>query len=282
MEKIDELLQLIQTEPIEETIYRGESRNIVGQRAFGGQVLAQALNAAINTVPEDRFVHSLHGYFILPGDVTRPIVYEVDTIRDGGTFTTRRVVAIQKGRAIFNMSASFQLEEEGFDHQISMINVPPPDSLIDDVELTKIREEKRENRDEERSAENIRRAMRPIEFRRVERYDNSNPIDQQPMQHVWIRARGAMPYETPADKAMHRAVLAYASDYNLLSTSLLPHRSEIKRERMQVASLDHAMWFHRDFRMDEWLLYAEIAVKPHSVIKAGNLHQFALDFAAVG
>jgi len=244
MEKIDELLELIEIETIEETIFRAQSRNIVGKRVFGGQVLAQALHAAIRTVPPDRYAHSMHGYFILPGDVTQPIVYDVDTIRDGGSFTTRRVVAIQKGRPIFNMSASFQVEQEGFDHQIAMINVPPPESLIDDIELAKAYKDK--------LPKHFQRSLRPIEFRRVERFDPLNPTQQPPLQHVWIRAKGAM----PDDKTLHQVVLAYASDYSLLSTALLPHQEAITFEHLQIASLDHAMWFHRDFRMDEWLLYA--------------------------
>jgi len=244
MNKIEELLELLEVEPIEDTIFRAQSRNVVGQRVFGGQVLAQALNAAIHTVPADRFVHSLHGYFILPGDVNQPIVYDVDTIRDGGSFTTRRVVAIQKGRAIFNMSASFQVEQEGFEHQIPMINVPPPESLMDDAEFEKAYKDK--------LPRHFRRGNRPIEFRRVERFDPLNPTNQPPLQHIWIRAKGAM----PDDKTLHQVVLAYASDYSLLATALLPHQEALNFEELQMASLDHAMWFHRDFRMDDWLLYA--------------------------
>ena len=247
MKTIDELLGLLNLEAIEENIFRGQSRSVGSQRVFGGQVLAQALQSAIHTVPEDRFVHSLHAYFILPGDIELPIVFEVDRIRDGGSFTTRRVKAIQKGQAIFNMSASFQKKEEGFDHQISMPNVTPPDGLMSWDQLV-----------EEFSGQlpkNIRRFLEidhPIEFRPVERVHPMLAGKRQPQRHVWMRTKGAMPDEPTA----HQAVLAYASDYNLLTTALLPHGDQVAGGNIQLASLDHGMWFHRDFRMDNWLLYA--------------------------
>ena len=247
MKTIEELLGLLNLEAIEENIFRGQSRSVGSQRVFGGQVLAQALQSAIHTVPEGRFVHSLHAYFILPGDIELPIVFEVDRIRDGGSFTTRRVKAIQKGQAIFNMSASFQKQEEGFDHQISMPNVTPPDGLMSWDQLVE--------EFSEQLPKNIRRFLEvdhPIEFRPVERVYPMLAGKRQPQRHVWMRAKGAMPDEPTA----HQAVLAYASDYNLLTTALLPHGDLAAAGNIVLASLDHGMWFHRDFRMDNWLLYA--------------------------
>lgn len=248
MKNIQELLGLLNLEAIEENIFRGQSRSVGSQRVFGGQVLAQALQAAIHTVPEGRFVHSLHAYFILPGDIELPIVFEVDRIRDGGSFTTRRIKAIQKGQAIFNMSASFQKKQEGFDHQISMPNVTPPDGLMSWDQLV-----------EEfggKLPENIRRFLEidhPIEFRPVERVHPMLAGKRQPQRHVWMRTKGPMPDD---DINAHQAVMAYASDYNLLTTALLPHGDQVAGGNIQLASLDHGMWFHRDFRIDEWLLYA--------------------------
>ncbi|MCB9265218.1 MAG: acyl-CoA thioesterase II [Lewinellaceae bacterium] len=247
MKNIEELLGLLDLEAIEENIFRGQSRSVGSQRVFGGQVLAQALQAAIHTVPEGRLVHSLHAYFILPGDIELPIVFEVDRIRDGGSFTTRRIKAIQKGHAIFNMSASFQKKQEGFSHQISMPNVTPPGGLMSWDQLV-----------EEFGSqlpETIRRFLEidhPIEFRPVERVHPMLAGKQAPRRHVWMRSKGSMPDNITA----HQAVLAYASDYNLLTTALLPHGNEVAGGNIQLASLDHGMWFHRDFRMDDWLLYA--------------------------
>lgn len=200
-------------------------------------MLAQALHAAYRTVPADRFVHSMHGYFILAGDIHEPIVYDVDRIRDGGSFTTRRVVAIQKGRAIFNLSASFQLEQEGLKHQITMPNVPPPDALASD---------------EQPSNTPSSRYARPIEFRTVEKNHPDNSRNASPFRHIWLKAKG----ELPDEKRLHQEVFAYASDYHLLGTAFLPHQDQSSAHSFFFASLDHALWFHRDFRVDEWLLYA--------------------------
>jgi acyl-CoA thioesterase-2 len=246
MKKVEELLELLQLEQIEVNLFRGASKSIGSPRVFGGQVLAQALSAAIQTVPDDRFVHSLHAYFILPGDVNHPIIFEVDRIRDGGSFTTRRIKAIQHGRAIFNMSASFQLEQFGYDHQIDMPEVPGPDKLDNWEGLARVYSEQ--------LPPNFKRFLeldRPLEFKPVERYPPNDPVLHEPFKHVWMRSRGQMPPE----KKWHQVVLAYASDYNLLTTSLLPHGQKIDYGNVQLASLDHAMWFHRDFSMEEWLLY---------------------------
>ena len=246
MQSIEQLIDLLTLEGIEENIFRGQNYLAPWKRVFGGQVLAQALHAAYNTVPEDRFAHSLHAYFILAGDIEHPIVYDVDRIRDGGSFTTRRVVAIQKGRPIFNAAASFQLKQEGLDHQIRMPNVPPPEVLISDEQLLSHLKE---------SAPDLHRRFyqeRPIEFRQVERIDPIKPKKSRPFRHVWFKAKGKLPNQI----RIHQEVLAYASDYNLLITASLPHLEKVRRQDLFFASLDHAMWFHREFRADEWLLYA--------------------------
>ncbi|MEM9721906.1 MAG: acyl-CoA thioesterase II [Bacteroidota bacterium] len=241
MENVQELLPYIELESIEENIFRGKSHPFVGKRVFGGQVLAQALAAATLTVPEERVVHSLHGYFILPGDTSLPIVYSVDRVRDGGSFTTRRVKAIQKGQDIFVLAASYQLKQEGFDHQIEMPDVPSPDELLNDQELLE--------KFKDHLPENLSWGARPIEFKPVEIPKMFIPVAGEPFQNVWVRAKGTL----GDDPRLHQQILAYASDYNLLSTALGPHPITI--DKLQMASLDHAMWFHREFRADDWLLY---------------------------
>ncbi|MFK7905542.1 MAG: acyl-CoA thioesterase II [Chitinophagales bacterium] len=246
MQTVEELSNLLNLERLDANLFRGNNYQTPWGIVFGGQVLAQSLNAARRTVPEDRCVHSMHAYFILPGDLSLPIIYDVERIRDGGSFTTRRVVAIQKGRPIFNMAASFQLEQEGLNHQITMPNVPPPEALLTDKQLAETW--KKEAPDAYRRYQ----APRPIEFRPVEQFHPLDKVSQPPFRHVWMRATGSM-----LDlKALHCEALAYASDYNLLGTSVLPHRDVVEPNELQYASIDHAMWFHRDFRMDDWLLYA--------------------------
>ena len=247
MKEISELLDLLNLEQIEENLFRGYSKTVGSANVFGGQVLAQALSAAINTVPENRHVHSLHSYFILPGNLDIPIIFQVDRIRDGGSFTTRRVKAIQQGREIFLMSASFQSDEIGFDHQIAMPKVQEPEQLVSWKDLAK------------HFGEFLPQNMydflnldRPIEFRPVELYNPAVPEKRDPFRHIWMKSIGEMP-ENPK---FHPLVLAYASDYNLLTSALLPHGKEGSIPKLQLASLDHAMWFHRPFRMDDWLLYA--------------------------
>ena len=247
MKEVRDLLGLLELEKIEENLFRGESSSVGSSRVFGGQVLAQSLYAAMRTTPEDRYVHSLHAYFILPGMLDTPIVFQVDRIRDGGSFTTRRVKAIQNGAVIFLMSASFQLIQEGFDHHINMPNVSAPEVLVSWEDMVE--------QYGEMLPENIRKFLnleRPIEFRPVELINPALPGKSRPFRHVWMKAKGAM----PQDRKAHQCVLAYTSDYNLLTTALLPHGNEASFGNVQLASLDHAMWFHRDFRMDEWLLYA--------------------------
>ena len=246
MNSAQELLDLIQLEQIEHNIFRGRSAPIVGERVFGGQALAQSLQAAIETVPDDRFVHSLHGYFILAGDASRPIVYQVERLRDGGSFTTRRVTAIQHGRAIFNMAASFQLAQAGLEHQIDMPSVPPPEQLRTASEIA----EQHKKQFPERFAREM--IGHTIAFKPVETPDWLDPANRDPYRNVWIRVRGDM----PDDRTAHQTVLAFASDYYLLTTAVQPHRETHDYSDLQLASLDHAMWFHREFRIDDWLLYS--------------------------
>jgi acyl-CoA thioesterase-2 len=241
-----DLLQLLKLERIEDHIFRGESRDLGGERVFGGQVLGQALTAASYTV-QGREVHSLHAYFLVPGDVNAPIVYEVDVARDGKSFSNRRVVAIQHGRPIFNMTASFQVPEEGLSHAASMPAVPGPEGLADVRELPAAILEK--------IPEKMQRFLtheRPFEFRPVEPIHVVSPPKALPIRNIWIKTVDAL----PDDADLHRNVLAYVSDYQLVSTATLPHGIHFAEGNVQLASLDHAMWFHRPFRVDEWLLYS--------------------------
>ncbi len=243
---VRDLLGLLDLEVIEHDIFRGRNRDIGSGRVFGGQVLAQGLVAARRTVDEDREAHSIHGYFILPGDLKAPIVYFVDRLRDGKSFTTRRITAIQHGRAIFNMSASFHKTEDGPEHQDDAPAVDAPESLPSEIDLIRARAE--------RIPEEVRPVLtqdRPIDFRPL---GGPGPFDAErtePRRRMWIRAIGDMPDEAH----LHQAVLAYASDYGLLATVLQPHGLTIRSPGVQVATLDHAIWFHRPFRVDDWLLY---------------------------
>jgi acyl-CoA thioesterase-2 len=237
---------LLELERIEERIFRGESRDLGGARVFGGQVLGQALTAASYTV-EARQVHSLHAYFLVAGDVNAPIVYEVDVARDGKSFSNRRVVAIQHGQPIFNMTASFQVPEQGLEHSAAMPQVPGPEGLADVRELPADVLDK--------IPEKMRRFLtheRPFEFRPVEPVHVIAPPRAAPVRHTWIKTIDAL----PDDADLHRNVLAYVSDYQLVSTATLPHGIHFAEGNVQLASLDHAMWFHRPFRVDEWLLYS--------------------------
>ena len=241
-----ELIDLLTLEKIEENIFRGQNYQAPWGRVFGGQVLAQSLHAAYQTVESGRAVHSLHSYFLLSGDLDLPIIYNVERVRDGGSFTTRRVVAVQKGRPIFILSASFQKEQAGFNHQIDMPDVPPPEDLLTDVEIMASLKDA--------SPEIYRRYTlpRPMEFRPVENFDHINPKNAVPFQNIWIKAK----QDIDSPLSMHHQILCYVSDYNLLLTAMLPHRGETALEDVFYASLDHAMWFHRPFKTDEWLLFA--------------------------
>jgi len=246
MEVLNQLVSLLALERIEENLFRGQSQDLGWGQVFGGQVLGQALSAAAQTVPEDRSVHSFHGYFLLTGKVDKPIVYDVDRIRDGGSFTTRRVKAIKNGKALFSMSASFQAEEVGYDHADVMPDLPGPEGLASQVELAR------------KFADQIPSPLRerftadsPIEIRPVEPVNHLRPDIRPPQSAAWYRANGRL----PDDPLIHRYLMAYASDFNFLSTGMNPHGVTWLTPGMQVASLDHAMWFHRPFRMDEWLLH---------------------------
>jgi len=251
---LEGLLSILDLEPLEENLFRGRSPQQGWQRVYGGQVLGQALVAAVRTVPADRFAHSLHAYFLLAGDPSRPIVYNVERVRDGGSFTTRRVTAIQHGRAMFVMSASFHITETGLDHHNSMPKVPPPEDLPSEQQLTAkllahLPENMRSYWERERPIE-----MRPLD---VSRYFAREK--RAPEQMVWMRASGRLPDAFP----LHQCVLAYASDFTLLDTALIAHGKLMFDKDMQLASLDHALWFHRPFRADEWMLYAQDSPSSH-------------------
>ena len=243
---LKDLLELMELEQLEVNLFRGQSRDIGSTRVFGGQVLGQALIAATRTV-ENRTVHSLHAYFLRAGDVNAPIVYDVDRQRDGRSFTARRVVAIQHGRSIFNLAASFQVAEEGIDHYDPIPDVPGPEGLRDSMSF---------NLEHlEAAPEKMRRFLlhaRPFEFRPVEPPEIVAPEPRPARQHVWFRAVDRL----PDDDGLHRCLLSYVSDYNLVPTVTLPHGISTIQGNVQMASLDHAMWFHRPARVDEWLLYA--------------------------
>ncbi len=243
---LKDLIGLLRLEQIEDNIFRGDSRDIGSPQVFGGQVLGQALSAAQNTV-DGRVAHSLHAYFLRRGDVNSPIIYEVDRARDGGSFSNRRVVAIQHGRPILNLAASFQNPEEGLMHQVEMPDVPGPDGLKDLTEVAK---------DMLQYIPSVMRRFmtdkRPFEFRHVEPVNFETPEKLPPKKHVWIRAVDTL----PDNPVLHQNLLTYVSDYELLGTAMLPHGLSFTRGSVIMASLDHALWFHDEVKMDEWLLYA--------------------------
>jgi acyl-CoA thioesterase-2 len=229
-EALRALVEQLSLEQLEKNLFRGTSSDLGAPAVFGGQVLGQALMAAARTVDNGHAAHSLHGYFLRPGDKAAPIVYDVDRIRDGGSFTTRRVVAIQHGEAIFHMSASFHRRESGVEHQRAMVPVPAPESLPEQQRLA---------------------LALPIEFRFA---DGRPPLGEgrwAPSGQTWLRTVDAL----PDDPLLHQAMLAYASDYSLLGVAMQPHGLDFRKPGVQGVSLDHAMWFHRDFRCDDWLLY---------------------------
>lgn len=244
---LDSLVSLLNMETIEENLFRGASQDLGFRQLFGGQVLGQALSAARQTVPQERQANSLHGYFLRPGDAHKPVVYQVERVRDGASFSTRRVMAIQNGRPIFACSASFHIVEDGFRHQPQMPDVPPPEDLIPEQVLAP-------GLAKVLSPEKQTKMLRekPIETRAVQVQDPLEPEKCEPAKQVWFKANGTL----PDDPALHKCLLAYASDFGLLTTSLLPHGASIWQPQMQVASLDHAIWFHEQVRMDDWLLYS--------------------------
>ena len=243
---LKDLIGLLRLEQIEDNIFRGDSRDIGSPQVFGGQVIGQALSAAQNTV-DGRVAHSLHAYFLRRGDVKSPIIYEVDRARDGGSFSNRRVVAIQHGRPILNLAASFQDPEEGLAHQAAMPDVPGPEGLKDLTDVAK---------DMLQYIPSVMQRFmtdkRPFEFRHVEPVNFETPEKLPPRKHVWIRAVDTL----PDNPVLHQNLLTYVSDYELLGTAMLPHGLSFARGSVIMASLDHALWFHGEVKMDEWLLYA--------------------------
>jgi acyl-CoA thioesterase-2 len=246
---IQNLLEILDLEKLEENLFRGRSPQVTWQRVFGGQVIGQALVAACRTLDvKESPPHSLHAYFLLAGDPKVPIIYEVERVRDGGSFTTRRVVAIQHGRPIFITSISFHRQEPGLSHQARMPDVPSPDELPSEAEikakvLPMMPEPVRRYYERERPIE-----LRPVEYGR---YLGQKIEDGR--FHVWIRTTGKLPDEP----AIHQCVLAYASDMTLLDAALIPHGRSVFEREIMGASLDHALWLHRPFRADDWLLYSQ-------------------------
>ncbi len=244
---LQKLLDLLSLEKIEEGIFRGQSEDLGLRQVFGGQVVGQAICAAKQTVPDERIAHSFHSYFLRPGNSSKPIIYDVETLRDGTSFSARRVSAIQNGKPIFYMTASFQRQETGFEHQNTMPDVPPPENLMSETYLARqfahlIPEKVREKFIGHQPIE-----MRPIKFH--------NPLQgavEEPNRYVWFRANG----EIPDDLSVHQYLLGYASDFNFLPTALQPHGIGFLEPGVQIATIDHSMWFHRPFRLDDWLLYA--------------------------
>jgi acyl-CoA thioesterase-2 len=251
---IKDLLDILDLEPLEGNLFRGRSPQVGWQRVFGGQVIGQALVAACRTVDTTaRPPHSLHAYFLLPGDPKVPIIYEVDRIRDGKSFTTRRVVAIQHGSPIFSMAVSFHRDEAGLAHQAKMPDVPKPEDLPSEREIKKrvlplMPEPVRRYYERKRPIE-----LRPVEYARYLGKKIEGPFN------VWIRATGKLPDEP----AIHQCVLAYASDMTLLDSALIPHGRSVLEKTIMAASLDHALWLHRAFRADDWLLYAQDSPNLH-------------------
>nr|WP_321461566.1 acyl-CoA thioesterase II [uncultured Cohaesibacter sp.] len=245
---IDTLLSILDLETLETDLFRGISPQDGWQRVFGGQVIGQALVAASRTVEPARGAHSLHCYFMRPGDPKTPIIYKVDNLRDGRSFSSRRVLGIQHGKAIFNMAASFHKKEQGFSHQIEMPDIPGPENLPTEAEVFECYVSK--------APDNIKayfRRERPIELRPIsmEHYVTRKKLE--PKQYIWVRTTSAL----PDDPAIHKCALAYASDMTLLDTSLFAHGLSVFSTSISAASLDHAMWFHEEFRADEWLLYCQ-------------------------
>jgi acyl-CoA thioesterase-2 len=245
-----ELVELLDLETIDLNLFRGTQPDTLLQRVFGGQVAAQALVAGARTVEEPRAVHSLHSYFLRPGDTAVPIVYDVERIRDGKSFSTRRIVARQHGRAIYYMTASFQVPEDGFDHQDTMPDVPRPDEAVDLGALFR-------QRSPDHGQEWVREwAALDLRYVGDSRPGGAMPADEHPSQsRLWIRVNGTL----ADDPLLHKAAFTYASDMTLLGSTLVPHGTHISDPAMQSASLDHTIWFHRPFRADEWLLYDQVS-----------------------
>ena len=242
------LASLLQLERIEQSLFRGQSWDLGFRALFGGQVMGQAIAAAQNTLPEGRVCHSFHSYFILPGDANIPVVYDVENIRDGRSFSTRRVTAIQHGKTIFHLTASFQHPEKGLAHQhADMPNVPPPDEVESDLTFF----ESSLNEISERMREAIV-YHKPLDMRTVQTIDPRKPVKSEPKRYIWMKAQEVL----NGSVNLNQAMLAYASDYHFLATSLQPHGISVRNKQLRMATIDHAMWFHHPFHFDEWLLYS--------------------------
>ncbi|WGV99467.1 acyl-CoA thioesterase II [Vibrio sp. YMD68] len=244
---LKELLSLLQLEKLEEGLFRGQSENLGLPQVYGGQVIGQALSASRYTVPSDRTVHSFHSYFLYPGDPEKPIIYDVENLRDGKSFSTRRVKAIQNGRPIFYLTASYHGDEPGFEHQNTMPEVLGPENYVSETELAA--------QVEHLLPEKLKKIFcgdKAIEVRPVTIVNPLNPKKEEPKQYLWMKANGDM----PDSQLIHQYLLAYASDWGFLVTALHPHEVSLMTPKFQVATIDHSIWFHRPFKMDEWLLFA--------------------------
>ncbi len=244
---LTELLNILQLEQLDTRLFRGQSEMLGLPQIYGGQVLGQALSAARHTVSNDRFVHSFHSYFLYPGDPTKDIIYDVENLRDGQSFSTRRVKAIQNGRPIFYLTASYHGKQQGFEHQNPMPEVTAPEQLLTETELVKKLVPQLLE-----SNQGLFQNERPIEMKPVTVINPIKPHKTEPKQYLWIKANG----DLPQDPLIHQYVLAYASDWGFLATALHPHGVSVIEPKLQIATIDHSMWFHRPFKMDEWLLYA--------------------------
>lgn len=243
---LDELLALLKLEPIEKGIYRGQSQDLGFRALFGGQVMGQALSAAQETVGADRYVHSLHSYFLRAGDASKPVIYEVEDIRNGASFSTRRIKAMQNNKVIFYMTVSFQCPEGGYNHQDVMPTAPNPDDVPSFSDFLSA------NKDAlPRGMREKLLAEKPIEIRPIQQYNWIKPEKTDSDYQIWLKTNGNL----PDDLRIHSCMLAYASDFHFLPTALLPHGASHLLPNFQIATVDHAMWFHRPFRFDDWLLY---------------------------
>lgn len=245
-ENLKAVIGLLELERLEDNLFRGESHDIGAPQVFGGQILGQALSAAHRTVTA-RTPHSLHAYFLRPGDFNQPVIYQVERSRDGKSYSNRRVVAIQHGRPILNLAASFHVDEQGLEHQAEMPDVPGPEGLARSIEI--------QDAIIDQVPEKMRRLLAhrpPFEFRPVEPPKFIDPAARPPRKHIWMRAWDQL----PDDPELHRNLLTYVSDYELIGTATLPHDLDFSHRPVQMASIDHVLWFHRPFRVDGWLLYA--------------------------
>lgn len=243
---LNDLLALLALEPLDTGLFRGHSIDLGFGAVFGGQVMGQALSAAKYTLDEDRPIHSFHSYFLRPGDVNKPIIYDVENLRDGKTTSTRRIKALQHGKPIFYMTASFQQSNSGFEHQAPMPDVAGPNGLLSEEQRIRALADYLPA-----SVKPQLLAEQPIDMRQVNYVDPLQPIPAEPLRYIWLKAKGTLPDDPP----IHKYLLAYAADFNFLPTSLMPHGRSFWERELQVATIDHSMWFHQDFRFDEWILY---------------------------